>query len=78
MHVRQCGLVKPRDELMSCTDDISTMNREGLNGRPKDMFFEVLDDHFNFGEFWHEDDFYKYDVVQKRAWLVVMGNLPMG
>ena len=42
---------------MSRTDDISTMKGESLNSCPKNMFFEVLDNYFNFREFWHEDDF---------------------
>lgn len=54
MNIGNFRLMKPGDEFMSGSDDIGPMNREGLNGRPKDMGVEVLDDNFDFWEFWHK------------------------
>jgi hypothetical protein len=50
--------MKPRDEVMSRSDDIGTMNGECLNGCPEHARFEVPDDDFNFWEFWHEGDLF--------------------
>jgi len=48
------GMTKPLNEVMPRSNNIGTMNGECLNGAPKNLRREVLEDHFDFRELGHK------------------------